>query len=102
MTTWDKIVARLVEGIEKLAGFMAGLWARIENKGRHVSLLTQRREKRKELERAYARLGRIMEERTPGDNSDEQADPAVHEARQAVADLRRELEDLERCMRGHA
>lgn len=101
MTTWDKIVARLMEGMEKVTGALANCWARAENKGRCISLLTQQREKRKELDRAYARLGRLMDETDQREPADARSNQGIQEARQAVAALRKELEELERLISTH-
>ena len=101
MTTWDKIVARIVEGLEKITGALAGQWAWVEGKGRCVSLLVRRQEKRKEVERAYARLGRLMEEMDRREAADAPPNPDIQEARRAAAELRRELEELERQIGAH-
>jgi hypothetical protein len=101
MTTWDKIVARLMEGMEKLTGALAGCWAWAENKGRYISLLAQEREKRKELDRAYARLGRLVDETEQRETADARSNQDIQEARQSVAALRKELEELERLISTH-
>ena len=101
MTTWDNMVARLIEGIEKLTGALASWMAWAENKSRYISLLVRRSEKRKELERAYARLGRLVEEIDEGETGGLQPNPDIQEARQAVAALQREMEELERLMGLH-
>jgi len=101
MTTWDKIVARFVEGVEKIVGALAGWWVWVELKSRNVSLLTRRGEKRKELEQAYARLGRLMDETDRSESADSPPDQDLQKAREAVVDLRRELEELERLVGAH-
>jgi len=101
MTTWDKMVARLIEGIEKITGALAGCLAWAEERSRYISLHARRSEKRKELERAYARLGRLVDLGDEGETAGTRQTPDIQEARQAVAALRKEVEELERPMGPH-
>jgi hypothetical protein len=101
MTTWDKIVARLMEAMEKTTARLANCWAWAENKGRRISLMAQQREKQKELDRAYARLGRLIYEGNGREPADTEPMHDIQEARQAVAALRKELEELESLIGAH-
>ena len=102
MTAGDTIITRVMEILEKLTLALAGRWARVETMSRRVSLSVRRVETEKELERAYARLGRMMYSAKNEETGGAPSDQELEEALQAVSHLLVEMEELEQSLGTYA